>query len=87
MVGAIRNEKPPEIGRFSRNPDKSANLGAKMTTSTSAYQIHSEPRGPHWIAWITRGSATTPERGIVLIAANQKDAEQNARRWAEQTAY
>jgi hypothetical protein len=56
-------------------------------TATGSYQIHTEARGPHWIAWITRGDATAPERSIVLIAASQKEAEERARRWAEQTAY
>ena len=56
-------------------------------TTRSDYQIHSEAHGPHWIAWVTRGGATTPERSIVLIAANQKDAEERARRWAEQSTY
>ena len=61
-------------------------LHAKMP-STSPYQIHSEARGPHWIAWVTHGSETKPERSIILVAANQKDAEERARRWAEQSEY
>jgi hypothetical protein len=58
-----------------------------MTTTSGAYQIHSEERGPHWIAWITRGSDTKPDRSIVLVAASQSEAEERARRWAEQTQY
>jgi hypothetical protein len=87
MVGGIRNEKPPKIGRFSRNRPKSAKLHDKMTSTSTGYQIHSEARGPHWIAWITRGGETKPDRSIVLIAANQKEAEERARRWAEQSEY
>jgi hypothetical protein len=56
-------------------------------TATDGYQIHTEARGPHWISWVTRGGATTPERSIVLIAASQKEAEERARRWVEQSAY
>jgi hypothetical protein len=56
-----------------------------MTTSGS-YQIHTEARGPHWIAWITRGADTKPDRSIVLVAASQAEAEERARRWAEQSA-
>ena len=56
-----------------------------MTTSGS-YQIHTEARGPHWIAWITRGTETKPDRSIVLVAASQGEAEERARRWAEQSA-
>jgi hypothetical protein len=54
-----------------------------MTTTTGSYQIHSEARGPHWIAWITRGAETKPERSVVLIAASQDEAEVRARQWAE----
>jgi hypothetical protein len=58
-----------------------------VTTSSSGYEIHSEARGPHWIAWITRDGGTKPERSIVLVAPNQREAEERARRWAEQTQY
>jgi len=55
--------------------------------STGSYQIHSEARGPHWVAWITRDGATKPDRSILLVAASQQEAEARAKRWAEQTAY
>jgi hypothetical protein len=58
-----------------------------MTTSSGPYQIHTEARGPHWIAWITRGSETRPDRSVVLVAASEAEAEERARRWAEQTQY
>jgi hypothetical protein len=58
-----------------------------MTTTSGPYQIHTEARGPHWIAWITRGEGTKPDRSIVLIAATEQEAEARARLWAEQTAY
>jgi hypothetical protein len=57
-----------------------------MTTS-AGYQIHTEARGPHWIAWITRGGESKPDRSIVLVAATAAEAEERARRWAEQTQY
>jgi hypothetical protein len=58
-----------------------------MSALSGTYQIHSEARGPHWIAWITRGSETKPDRSAVLVAANQREAEERAKRWAEQTEY
>jgi hypothetical protein len=58
-----------------------------MTTTSSSYQIHTEARGPHWIAWITRAGETKPDRSVVLVAASQAEAEDRARRWAEQTRY
>jgi hypothetical protein len=58
-----------------------------MTTASSPYQVHSAVRGPHWIAWITRGNDVKPDRSIVLIGASQPEAEANARRWADQQDY
>jgi len=58
-----------------------------MSESPGSYQIHSEARGPHWIAWITRGAEAKPYRSVVLIGATQEEAEANARAWAEQTSY
>jgi hypothetical protein len=53
----------------------------------SSYQIHTEARGPHWIAWITRGGSDKPDRSVVLIARTQEEAEARAKQWAEQTSY
>jgi hypothetical protein len=58
-----------------------------MTPTSTGYEIHTEARGPHWIAWITSGGNPQPHRSIVLIAANKKEAEDRARRWAEQSEY
>jgi hypothetical protein len=52
-------------------------------TTQGTYQIHTESRGPHWISWISRGDGK-PERSIVLVAASEAEAEERARRWAEQ---
>jgi len=51
-----------------------------------AYEIRTEARGPHWIAWITRDGSGKPDRSIVFVAASQEEAEARARRWAEQSA-
>jgi len=52
-------------------------------TPTGSYEIHSEERGPHWVAWITRGGATTPEHSVLIVGATQAEAEASARQWAE----
>jgi hypothetical protein len=52
----------------------------------AAYQVHSEARGPHWIAWISRDGSGKPDRSIVLVAATQEEAESRARTWAEQNS-
>ena len=54
--------------------------------TTGQYQVHSEARGPHWIAWITRGTDQKPERSVVVVAETQALAEAKVRQWAEQFA-
>ncbi len=49
----------------------------------TAYEIHSEARGPHWIAWISRDGSGKPDRNVVLIGATREEAEANARAWAD----
>ena len=48
-----------------------------------AYEIHSEARGPHWIAWVSRGGDSKPERSVVFVGRTQEEAEARARLWAE----
>ena len=55
--------------------------------ASESFQIHSEARGPHWIAWISRDGSGKPDRGNVLVGATQEQAEANARRWAEQSSH
>jgi hypothetical protein len=58
-----------------------------MPMPTDSYQIHSEARGPHWIAWVSRDGSGKPDRSVILVAENQQKAEANARKWAEQSSY
>jgi hypothetical protein len=53
--------------------------------TTSSYQIHTQAHGPHWISWITRDGGTKPDRSVILVAASQAEAEERARKWAEQS--
>jgi hypothetical protein len=52
-------------------------------TRFESYEVHSEARGPHWTAWITRGSSVKPERGVVVVGETQEEAESHARQWYE----
>ena len=52
----------------------------------STYQIQSEARGPHWIAWVSRDASGKPDRSVVVIGETKEEAEKNARRWAESQA-
>jgi hypothetical protein len=56
-------------------------------TRDAAFQVHSEARGPHWVAWITQPGGTGPYQSVLLVAASQEEAERRARKWgAEVTA-
>jgi hypothetical protein len=58
-----------------------------MTTPSGTYQIHSEARGPHWIAWVSRDGSGKPDRSVILVAETRELAEARAERWAEQSPY
>ena len=49
----------------------------------TSYEVHSEARGPHWVAWITRAGSTKPERSVLVVGATQAEAEASAKQWAE----
>ena len=58
-----------------------------MPTTSGSYQIHTEARGPHWIAWVSRDGSGKPDRSVILVGENKQKAEANAQRWAEQSSY
>ena len=47
-----------------------------------AYQVHTEARGPHWVAWITREGEEKPHQSVILIARTREEAEERARAFA-----
>ncbi len=55
-----------------------------VTTNTGRFTIHSEARGPHWIAWLTRDPETRPLRDVVLVGETREEAESRARNGLEQ---
>jgi len=56
-----------------------------MTTSSGTYQVHTEARGPHWIAWISRDGSGKPEQSVVLVAETREKAEERARAYADRS--
>lgn len=44
--------------------------------------IRSEPRGPHWVAWIADASGK-PMNSIVLVGRTREEAEERAKRWRD----
>ena len=53
--------------------------------ANASYQIHSEARGPHWIAWVSRDGSGKPHGSVVIVAETRELAEARARQWAEQS--
>ena len=58
-----------------------------MSTVPGSYQINSEARGPHWIAWVSRDDTGKPDRSVILVGETKEKAEANAKRWADQSSY
>jgi hypothetical protein len=58
-----------------------------MPTASGPVQIHSEARGPHWIAWVSRDGSGKPGGSVILVGETKEKAEANARRWADQSRY
>lgn len=50
--------------------------------AAGAFEIHSEARGPHWVAWITRPGDSGPHGSILLVGETRTEAEERARDWA-----
>jgi hypothetical protein len=53
-----------------------------MAERTKPYDVRSQARGPHWVAWIPDATGK-PEHSVVLVGLTRKEAEERARRWAE----
>jgi len=53
-----------------------------MADRNSSDDVHSEARGPHWVAWIPDAGGK-PLRSVVLVGKNRQEAEERARRWRD----
>ncbi len=51
-------------------------------TAAGSFEIHTEPRGKHWVAWVTRAGDPNPVRSVVIVAETQAEAERRGREWA-----
>jgi hypothetical protein len=54
--------------------------------AAESFQVHSEVRGSHWIAWISRDGSGKPDRSVVIIAGSKEEAEKRAERWGQRQA-
>jgi hypothetical protein len=59
---------------------------AETTLGDAAFEVRSEARGPHWIAWLTRGGDTKPVHAVVVVGETQEEAESRAREWAREAS-
>jgi len=58
-----------------------------MPTPSGSYQVYSEARGPHWIAWFSRDGSGKPDKSVILVGETKEKAEANAEKWAQQSSY
>ena len=50
----------------------------------ASYEIHSEERGHHWVAWLTRDGDSRPVLSVLLVGQTREEAEARAREWSSQ---
>jgi hypothetical protein len=48
------------------------------------YNVRSEARGPHWVAWIVGEQEGHPAGSVLLVGQTREEAERRARAWADQ---
>lgn len=51
--------------------------------SASVYEIRSELRGGHWVAWVVRTPDGKPDKSVLLVGRTREEAESRARDWAD----
>lgn len=50
---------------------------------SASYDVKSEQRGGHWVAWVVRTPDGKPDRSVLVVGQTQAEAEARARAWAE----
>jgi hypothetical protein len=71
------------------NGPKSGRVFPVTDNPSTASDVHSEARGPHWIAWLAPagGASAAPDRSIIFVGKTREQAEANARQFASQARY
>lgn len=46
------------------------------------FEVRSEARGPHWVAWLEQPGQKGPYRSVLHVGASKEEAEARARSWA-----
>lgn len=52
-------------------------------SDSAEHTIRSEPRGPHWVAWVPDANGR-PEQSVVLVGVTKEEAEEKAKRWRDE---
>ncbi len=55
-------------------------------TPVGPFEIRSEARGPHWVAWLAGPGESRPHQSVLLVGATRAEAEEKAREWAARLA-
>jgi hypothetical protein len=50
--------------------------------NATAFEIRSERRGGHWVAWVVRTPDGKPDKSVLLVGRTKDEAESRAREWA-----
>ena len=58
-------------------------MAETITTRQGTFEVRSEARGPHWVAWLARTSDGAPEQAVLLVGQTRSEAEARARQWGE----
>ena len=58
-------------------------MGETVTTPTGAFTVHSEARGPHWVAWMSSGADARPVRDVIVVGETREEAETRVKTWIE----
>jgi hypothetical protein len=48
------------------------------------FEVRSEQRGPHWIAWLAAGADPRPVKAVIIVDGSKDEAEARARQWAQE---
>ena len=57
-----------------------------MTLDRTDFDIKTESRSAHWIAWVTRGTSDKALGSVILVGQTRDEAESHARIWLEKLA-
>jgi hypothetical protein len=69
-----------------RRATRAENMKQVAGESAGSFEIHSEARGPHWVAWLSRPGDKGPHQSILLVGATREEAETKARVYATRIA-